>query len=111
MNRGIRTTAVYILNDFKHVHNKTYFDYSTSTREDLRAADLIIKNIKLIKNFQANVFSDHNFVKSFSVTSSRIDIIETDISTSSTRTVVVKFSISKIVFVTSRKTSQAEKID
>ena len=56
MNSNIRTTVVYILNDFKRVHSKIYFDFSASTQKDFRAADLMIKNMKLIKNFQANIF-------------------------------------------------------
>ena len=111
MNRSIRATAVYILNDFKRVHSKIYFNFSASIRKDLRTADLMIKDMRLIKNFQANVFSDDDFVKSFSVTASRIDIIEIDTSISSTRTVVFKFSILKIIFVISRKTSQVERIN
>ena len=111
MNRNIRTTAVYILNDFKRVHSKTYSDFSAPTRKDLRAADLMIRDINLIKNFQTNVLSDDDFVESFSVTASRINIIKINTSTSSTRAVVFKFSILKIAFVTSRKTSQVEKID
>ena len=111
MNLNIRATVVYILNDFKRAHSKAYFDLSASTRENLRAVDLMIKNMKLIKNFQANVFSDDDFVKSFSVIVSKVDIIKIDTSTSSTRAVVSKFSISKIVSVISRKTSQVEKID
>ena len=71
----------------------------------------MIKSIKLIKTFQANAFSDNNFVENFSVIVNRVDIIEIDISISLTRTVVFKFSISKIVFVTSRKTSQVEGIN
>ena len=51
MNRSIRATAAYILNDFKRVYNKTYFDFSASIRRNFRAADLIIRNTKLIKNF------------------------------------------------------------
>ena len=31
MNRNIRTTAVYILNNFKRVHSKIYSDFSAST--------------------------------------------------------------------------------
>ena len=50
MNRDIRATATYILNDFKRAHSKTYSDLFASTREDLRAADLIIKDMRLIKN-------------------------------------------------------------
>ena len=111
MNRNIRATVAYILNDFKRAHSKTYSDLSASTRKNLRAADLMIRNIRLIKNFQANASSDDDFVKSSSTTASRIDIIETNTSTSSTRAVVFKFSISKIASVTSRKTSQAEKIN
>ena len=105
MNRNIRATAVYILNDFKRVYNKTYFDFSASTRKNLRVIDLMIRDMKLIKNFQTNTFFDDNFVENFSIIVSKIDITETDTSTSSTRTIVFKFLISKIVFVTLRKTS------
>ena len=51
ISRDIRATVVYILNDFKHVHSKIYSDLFTSTQRNLRAADLIIKNMKLIKKF------------------------------------------------------------
>ena len=111
MNRNIRTTAVYISNNFKRVHSKTYFNFSASIRKDFRAADLMIKNMRLIKNFQANIFFHNNFVKSFSVTASRIDIIEVNTSIFSTRAVVFKFLISKIAFIISHKTSQAERLD
>ena len=111
MNRNIRATAVHILNNFKHAHSKIYFDFSASTQKNFRAIDLMIRNIKLIKNFQANVFFDDDFIKSFSVTASRVDIIKIDTSISSTRAVVFKFSILKIVSVISRKTSQVETID
>ena len=111
MNRNIRATAVYILNNFKRAHNKIYFHFSTSTRKNLRAVDLMIKNMKLMKNFQANAFFNDDFVESFSVIASRIDIIEIDTSISSTRAVVFKFSISKIVFIIPRKTSQIERIN
>ena len=50
MNRNIRATAVYILNDFKRAYNKIYFDFSASIRKDLRAVNLMIKDMKLIKN-------------------------------------------------------------
>ena len=53
----------------------------------------------------------NDFVKNFSVTVNKIDIIKINISIFSTRTVAFKFSISKIVFVISRKTSQIEKIN
>ena len=111
MNRDIRATAVYILNDFKRAHSKIYSDLFASIRENLRAADLMIKDMKLIENFQANAFSDDDFVESSSITASRVDIIETDISISSARAVIFKSSISKIASVTSRKTSQVERID
>ena len=71
----------------------------------------MIRNIKLIKNFQANVFSDDDFVKSSSVTANRVDIIKTDISTPSIKAIVFKFSILKIAFVISRKASQVERIN
>ena len=51
INREIRATAVYILNDFKRAYNKTYFDFFASTRKNFRTADLMIKSIKLIENF------------------------------------------------------------
>ena len=51
MNRNIWATAVYILNDFKRAHSKTYSDLSASTRENFRAADLMIRNMKLIEDF------------------------------------------------------------
>ena len=105
MNRNIRTTVVYILNDFKRVHNKIYFDFSASTREDFRAADLIIRNIKLRKNFQTNIVFNDDFVESFSVTASRINIIEINISIFSLKTIIFKFLILKIVSITSHKTS------
>ena len=111
MNRDIRAIAVYILNDFKHVHSKVYFNFSASIRKNFRAADLIIKDIRLIKNSQINAFFDDDFVENFSVTANRIDITEINTSISSTRAVVFKFLISKIVFVTSRKASQVERIN
>ena len=111
MNRNIRATVVYILNDFKRAHSKIYSDFSASIRKDFRAADLMIRNIKLIKNFQANALFDDDFVENFSVIASRANIIKIDTSTPSTRAIVFKFSISKIVSVTSRKTLQIEKID
>ena len=111
VNRNIRATVVYILNDFKRAHSKTYSDLFALIQKNLCAADLMIKNIRLIKNFQTNVFFDNNFVKSFSVIVSRVDITEVNTSTFSTRAVVFKFSILKIVSATSRKASQVEKID
>ena len=111
MNRNIRMITVYILNDFKRVHSKIYFDLSASIRKNLRVADLMIRNMKLIKNFKANAFSDDNFVESFSITASRVDTIKINISIFSIKVIVLKSSISKIVFVTSRKTSQVERVD
>ena len=111
MNRNIQTTVVYILNKFKRVYSKIYFNLSASIQKIFRVVDLIIKDMRLIKNFQANIFFDDNFVKSSSVTASRIDIIKIDTSISLTRAVVFKFSILKIAFVILHKTSQVEKID
>ena len=51
MKRSIRATVVYILNDFKRVYNKIYFNFSTSIWENLCAADLMIKDMRLIKKF------------------------------------------------------------
>ena len=111
IDRNIRRITIYILNDFKRAHSKIYINFSASTWTNLRAADLMIKNIRLIKNFQANIFFDENFVENFSVTASRIDIIEINISTSSTRAVVLKFSILKIVSIILYKMLQSEKIN
>ena len=111
MNWNIRATAVYILNDFKRVHNKIYSNLFASTQKNFRAADLMIRNIELIKNFQTNISFDDDFVENFSITASRIDIIKIDTLTSATNAIVFKFSISKIISVTSRKTLQVEKIN
>ena len=51
MNRDIQATAVYILNDFKRVHSKIYFNLSAMTRKNFHAADLMIKDMRLIKDF------------------------------------------------------------
>ena len=111
MNRDIRATAIYILNDFNRVHSKTYSDLFALIRKNFRAADLIIKDMKLIKNLQVNTFFDDDFVKGFSITASRVNIIEIDTSTSLARVVVFKFLISKIVFIISRKALQVERIN
>ena len=56
MNRSIRTIAVYTLNDFKRVHNKIYTDFFTSIRKNFRAADLMIRNMKVIKKILSKCF-------------------------------------------------------
>ena len=111
MSRSIQAIIVYILNDFKRGHSKLYSNFSASTRDDLRAANLMINDMKLIKNSQTNVFSNNDFIQNFSITISRVDIIKTDTLISSTKVVVFKFAISKIVSTTSRKASQSENID
>ena len=67
--------------------------------------------MKLIKNFQVNISFNDDFIESFSIIASRVDIIKTDTLILLTKAIVFKFLILKIVFVISRKTSQAEKID
>ena len=67
--------------------------------------------MKLIKKIQANVSFDDGFVKSSSIIVNKIDVTKTDTSTFSTKAIVFKFSISKIAFIISRKTSQVEKIN
>ena len=79
MNRNIRTTAVYILNNFKRAHSKTYSDLFASIQKNSRAADLIIRDMRLIKNFQTNVFFDNNFVERFSIIASKVDNIKINI--------------------------------
>ena len=105
MNRSIRATVVYTLNNFKRAHSKIYSDLFASIQKNFRAADLMIRDMRLIKNSQTNAFSDDDFVENFSITASRVDIIKIDTSTSSTRIIVFKFLISKIVFIISRKAS------
>ena len=51
MNRDIRAIAVYILNDFKRAYSKTCSDLFASIRKNFRAVNLMIKNMRLIKNF------------------------------------------------------------
>ena len=51
MNRNIQATVIYILNDFKRAYSKTYSDLFASTRKNFRAADLMIRDMSLIKNF------------------------------------------------------------
>ena len=70
----------------------------------------MIKDMKLIKNFQTNIFFDDDFIKSFSVTANKVDIIKINTSISSIKAIVLKFSILKIVSIISRKTSQVERI-
>ena len=111
MNWDIRTIIVYILNDFKRVHNKTYSDLFMSIWDNFHVVHLMISNMQLIKNFQINVSFDNDFVKNSSVTASRIDIIKIDILTFSIKAIAFKFSTLKIVFVILRKTSQSEKIN
>ena len=51
MNRNVRATVVYILNNFKRAYSKAYFNLFASTRKNFRAVDLMIKDIRLIKDF------------------------------------------------------------
>ena len=51
MNRSIRTTVIYILNDFKRVHNKIYSDLSASIRKNFCDVNLMIRDMRLIKDF------------------------------------------------------------
>ena len=111
ITRDIRAMIVYILNNFKRVHSKTYIDFSTSIRKNFRVVDLKIRNIRLIKNFQANAFFDENFFKNFSVTVNKIDIITIDTLISWTRAIIFKFVISKIAFIILRKILQSENVN
>ena len=111
MSWDIWAIVVYTLNDFKRAYSKIYSDLSALIRKNLCAADFIIKDIRLIKDFQAKTFFDDDFIESFSIIVSRVNIIKTDTSILSTRVIVFKFSILKIVSVISRKTLQVERID
>ena len=51
INRGTRALIVYILNDFKRAHSKTYISLFTSTQKDFRTPYLKIRDMRLIKNF------------------------------------------------------------
>ena len=110
MNRNIWRIIVYILNDFKRAYNITYSNLSASTRDNLCTANLMINDMRLIKNLQTNAFFIDIFVKNFLITASKVDIRKTDISTSSIRAIVFKFSTLEIVSVTFRKSRNLKRL-
>ena len=72
-------TAKYIINDYKRAFNDVLINFLTSILNDFHATDLTINDLRLIKNFQTNVFFDNDFVKSSSIIVNKIIIVETNI--------------------------------
>ena len=97
MNRNIRTITKYIINDYKRVFSDVLTDLSTLISNDFRAINLMMNDLKLIKNSQADAFFSDDFVKSLSIIANKIIIVETNISISS-RTIVFKMFVSVIFF-------------
>ena len=109
MNRNIKTTTKYIIDDYKRAFNDILIDFLTSILNDFRATDLMMNDLKLMKDFQTNVSFGDNFIKSSSVIVNRVIIIEINISTFS-KIIMFKFMISMFAFVTSFRFSRS-KID
>ena len=103
MNRNIQTTAKYIINDYKRVFNDVFIDFLTLTLNNFRAIDLMINDLKLIKNFQTNISFDDDFVKNLSIIVNKIIIVETNISTFS-KIIVFKM----LVFVISSRLNKSK---
>ena len=89
--------AKYIINDYKRVFNNVLINFLILTLNNFRATDLMMSNLKLIKDFQTNASFDDNFIKNSSIIVNRIIIVKTNISTS----LKIKFSITISVFVIS----------
>ena len=51
VNRDISAIIIYILNDFKRVHNKNYVNLFVPISENLYNIVLMNNNMKLIKDF------------------------------------------------------------
>ena len=99
INRNIRTTTKYIINDYKRAFSDVLNDLSTSISNDFRAINLMMNDLKLMKKFQTNVSFNDNFIKSLSVIVNKIIIIEINISTS-LKIIMFKFTILMLAFVT-----------
>ena len=52
MNQNIRMTTKYSINNYKRVFSDVLINLSTSTLNDFRTIDLMMNNLKLIKNFR-----------------------------------------------------------
>ena len=97
MNRNIQTTTKYIINDYKRAFNNVLINFSASTLNDFRATDLMMNDLKLIEDFQADVSFDDDFMKNSSIIVNKIIIVETNISTS-LKIIVFKMFVFVIFF-------------
>ena len=97
MNQNIQTTIKYIINDYKRAFNDALTDLSTSILNDFRIIDLMINNLRLIKNFQINISFNNDFIKNLSITASKVIIVERNTLISS-KIIVFKMFISVIFF-------------
>ena len=87
----------YIMNDYKRAFNDVLINFFILILNDFQAIDLMINDLKLIKNFQTNVSFDDDFIKSLSIIVNKVIIIKTNISTFS-RIIVFKIFIFVISF-------------
>ena len=71
----------YIINDYKRAFNDVLIDFFTLILNDFCVADLMMNNLKSIKDFQADVSFDNNFVKNSLNIINRITIVEMNTST------------------------------
>ena len=60
-------TTKYIINDYKRAFSDVLINLSISISNDFRAIDLMMNNLRLIKNFQTDVSFDDDFVKNLSI--------------------------------------------
>ena len=51
MNQNIRTTTKYIINDYKRAFSDALINFLTLISNDFRAINLIMNDLRLIKNF------------------------------------------------------------
>ena len=109
INQNIRTTTKYIINDYKRAFSDVLIDFFTLTSNDFRVINLIMNDLKLIKDSQANASFDDDFVKSSSDIINKITIVEMNTSMFFKKA-MFKSSIAMFVFVTSFRLSKS-KID
>ena len=94
-------TTKYIINYYKRAFSNVLIDFSTSILNDFRAINLMISNLRLIKNFQTDISFGDDFVKNSSIIINKIIIIEINISTF-LRIIVFKMFVSVIFFRSSK---------
>ena len=87
----------YIIDDYKRVFSDVLIDLSTSILNDFRTINLMMNDLRLIKNFQTNVFFDDDFIKSSSIIVNRVITVEINTSIFS-KIIVFKMFVSVISF-------------